>query len=105
MSYKVVRLVCTLLCSMHYTLHSVAHVSFLYVVQLRLINKPPGHEQSWALSRIPQNARCIVILSPDTCLAAIVKPEGGPANGKVYTPEEWNTETTLETGAYRYSKV
>ncbi|KAK9841363.1 hypothetical protein WJX74_004546 [Apatococcus lobatus] len=37
--------------------------------------------------------------------AAIVKPEGGPANGKVYTPEEWNTESTLETGAYRVSKT
>ncbi len=37
--------------------------------------------------------------------AAIGKPTAGPANGKVYTPDEWNTESTLETGAYRFSKV
>ncbi|KAK9850976.1 hypothetical protein WJX84_006340 [Apatococcus fuscideae] len=37
--------------------------------------------------------------------AAMVKPEAGPDNGKYYTHDDWNTESTLETGAYRYSKV
>ena len=44
-------------------------------------------------------------LEPSVCPAAIAKPEGGPANGKIYTPDEWNTESTLESSAYRFSKV
>jgi nucleoside-diphosphate-sugar epimerase len=38
--------------------------------------------------------------------AAIVNPKGGPSTGKeLYDEESWNTESTLEDGPYRLSKV
>ena len=37
--------------------------------------------------------------------AAIVKPKAGPCNGKLFTEEDWNDESTLTDGPYRFSKV
>ncbi len=37
--------------------------------------------------------------------AAIVKPAAGPCNGKLFTEEDWNNESSLTDGPYRFSKV
>ena len=35
-----------------------------------------------------------------------MKMEGGPKNGKLYTEEDWNTESKADKeGGYMYSKV
>lgn len=34
-----------------------------------------------------------------------LKPQKGPVNGSLYTEEDWNTESTLETAPYPFSKV
>lgn len=67
--------------------------------------KPAVEGTKNVLSSVAKHKDTVKRVVLTSSFAAIVKPEGGPANGKVYTPEEWNTETTLETGAYRFSKV
>ncbi|KAK9810012.1 hypothetical protein WJX72_003318 [[Myrmecia] bisecta] len=37
--------------------------------------------------------------------AAIVRPKAGPSNGKVFTEEDWNDESSLDNGPYRLSKT
>lgn len=38
--------------------------------------------------------------------AAAMKMEAGPSNGKLYTEEDWNTESKADKeGGYMYSKV
>ena len=40
------------------------------------------------------------------CLvAAVVNSKTGPKNGKLYTEEDWNTESSVSDEPYRYSKV
>ena len=34
-----------------------------------------------------------------------MKMKKGPANGKLFTDEDWNDEATLTEGSYPYSKV
>ena len=42
----------------------------------------------------------------DLWCAAVVKTEAGPQSGKLYTEEDWNTESKPDKdGGYRYSKV
>lgn len=38
-------------------------------------------------------------------VAAIVKPKKGAGNGKLFTEEDWNDESSLTDGPYRFSKV
>jgi hypothetical protein len=35
----------------------------------------------------------------------VVKPKGGPSNGKLFTEEDWNNESSLTEGPYYFSKV
>ena len=37
--------------------------------------------------------------------AAVVKGRAGPSNGKVFTEEDWNDESSLTDEPYRFSKV
>ena len=37
--------------------------------------------------------------------AAIANNAAGPRNGKVFTEEDWNTDSTVNHEPYRYSKV
>ena len=37
--------------------------------------------------------------------AAVVNSKAGPKNGKLYTEEDWNTESSVADEPYRYSKV
>lgn len=41
----------------------------------------------------------------DVLLAAVVKSEKGPANGSLFTEEDWNDESSLNDQPYRFSKV
>lgn len=34
-----------------------------------------------------------------------MKPAKGPFNGKLFTEEDWNDESSLTDGPYRFSKV
>ena len=49
------------------------------------------------------------VLHTDVCAchhAAALKMKSGPANGKLYTEEDWNTESQADKeGGYMYSKV
>lgn len=38
-------------------------------------------------------------------LAAVANNKAGPKNGKVFTEEDWNTESRVDFEPYRYSKV
>lgn len=35
----------------------------------------------------------------------MVNSKAGPGNGKLYTEEDWNTESSVADEPYRYSKV
>ena len=54
------------------------------------------------------NSVCTVAfcaVSSAGCCAAVVKNRKGPANGSLYTEEDWNDESSLTQSPYMYSKV
>lgn len=50
---------------------------------------------------------CIVLMAGlrQVWCAAVVNSKAGPGNGKLYTEEDWNTESSVADEPYRYSKV
>ncbi len=56
------------------------------------------------LQQTNSNGVCTVANSAGCC-AAVVKNRKGPANGSLYTEEDWNDESSLTESPYMYSKV
>lgn len=57
------------------------------------------------LSAVAKSKDTIKRVVLTSSFAAVVKAKKGPANGKLFTEEDWNDESSLTDEPYRFSKV
>ena len=57
------------------------------------------------LSAVAKSKDTIKRVVLTSSFAAVVKGKKGPLNGKLFTEEDWNDESSLTDEPYRFSKV